>query len=124
MSCQGNIDPLTVQSFGSEWSQFDQSGLSPAEHEDLFDLYFRIFPWEIVGSTAEGFDMGCGSGRWARLVAQRVSHLTCIDPSVKALAVAKRNLTGQNNVSFVLGSTDKPGVEEGSQDFGYSLGVL
>ena len=123
MSCQGNIDPRTVQSFGSEWSQFDQSTLSADEHRTLFDLYFRIFPWEDLGA-AVGFDMGCGSGRWARLVAPRVAHLTCIDPSVEALAVAKRNLSGQANVSFVLGSTDKPGVQEGSQDFGYSLGVL
>jgi SAM-dependent methyltransferase len=121
---EGNIDPHTVQSFGSEWSQFDQSGLSPDEHRALFDLYFRIFPWGEVGRTAVGFDMGCGSGRWARLVAPRVGYLTCIDPSVEALAVAKRNLNGQVNVSFVLGSTDRPGVQEDSQDFGYSLGVL
>jgi SAM-dependent methyltransferase len=124
VSSQGNIDPRTVQSFGHEWSQFDQSGLSSEEHRALFNLYFGIFPWNEVGPTASGFDMGCGSGRWARLVAPRVGHLTCIDPSEEALAVAKRNLSGQANVSFVVGSTERPGIPEGSQDFGYSLGVL
>ena len=33
--------------------------------------------------------MGCGSGRWASLVAPRVGHLNCIDPS-SAIDVAKR----------------------------------
>ena len=34
-----------------------------------------------------GFDMDCGSGRWAKLMAPRVGHLDCIDPST-ALEVA------------------------------------
>ena len=33
--------------------------------------------------------MGCGSGRWAKFIAPKVKILNCIDPSFKALKVAK-----------------------------------
>ena len=39
-----------------------------------------------------GFDMGCGSGRWAKLIANKVKLLNCIDPSAVALEQAKINL--------------------------------
>jgi ubiquinone/menaquinone biosynthesis C-methylase UbiE len=124
LSREENIDLKTVQSFGDEWSKFDQSVLSLAEHQALFNSYFHIFPWGEVGPSSVGFDMGCGSGRWAKLVAPRVGHLSCIDPSLEALAVAKKNLSGQTNVSFINGSTNEPRLAPSSQDFGYSLGVL
>jgi SAM-dependent methyltransferase len=118
-----NIDQGTVESFGDEWGQFDQSELPEAESRAMFDRYFAVFPWEILSPDASGFDMGCGSGRWARWVAPRVGRLHCIDPS-SALDVAKRNLAGVLNVQFHAGGVDDQCLPKGSQDFGYSLGVL
>ena len=60
-----NIDPRTVEGFGEEWDSFDQTELDEAEHQRLFDAYFSIFPWQDLPAHAEGFDLGCGSGRWA-----------------------------------------------------------
>ena len=119
----GNADPATVASFGDEWSRFDQSGLSEEEARKVFNEYFAVFPWDRLPPDAEGFDMGCGSGRWARLVAPRVGRLHCIDPS-PAIEVARRTLAGCDNVRFHRASTDDHGLPRGSQDFGYSLGVL
>lgn len=119
-----NIDPQTVDSFGSEWARFDQSELSPDELQALFRTYFDIFPWQALPPGAEGFDMGCGSGRWARLVAGRVGVLNCIDPSREALAVAGRTLASFHNARLVHASVDTVPLAAGSQDFGYSLGVL
>lgn len=76
-----NVDIKTVEGFGDEWERFDQSILEPLEHRRLFDAYFKVFPWKEIASTSIGFDLGCGSGRWAKLVAPRVGELHCIDPS-------------------------------------------
>lgn len=119
-----NIDPKTVASFGEEWSAFDQTELTPAEYKLLFDSYFSIFPFERLVPEAEGFDLGCGSGRWALGVAKRVGTLHCIDPSAKALAVARAHLRGVPNVQFHCSSVDEIPLADDSQDFGYSLGVL
>jgi len=118
-----NLDPLTVASFGDEWQRFDQQGMAPGEAERVFGDYFAIFPWEQLPPNAEGFDMGCGSGRWARFVAPRVGRLHCIDPS-SALAVARSTLADQPNVQFHQASVAASGLPPNSQDFGYSLGVL
>ena len=118
-----NLDKTTVDSFGDEWERFDQSKLSAEETKQIFDQYFKIFPWDSLPNDAEGFDMGCGSGRWARVMADKVGHLNCIDPS-NAIEVAKNSLAEFNNVSFYKKSVDEFSLEIGSQDFGYSLGVL
>ncbi len=119
-----NLDPGTVAGFGDEWRRFDQSRLDAQELREQFERYFRIFPWDELPEGAAGFDLGCGSGRWARLVAPRVGRLVCIDPSEEALAVARRNLEGAANCEFILASVDDLPLEDGSMDFGYALGVL
>ena len=118
-----NIDQQTVDSFGQEWNRFQQSKLSGEESSFIFRQYFSIFPWELISKEAEGFDMGCGTGRWAAHVAKKVGLLHCIDPS-SAIDVAKSNLRDFNNVVFYKSSADTVRIQKGSQDFGYSLGVL
>jgi len=120
---KNNLDIKTVESFGDEWKRFDQSGMDFEESQKVFNEYFSIFPWDDLDENAVGFDMGCGTGRWARFAAQRVGHLNCIDPS-SALDIAKRKLEDFENVTFINGSVDEPGINKDSQDFGYSLGVL
>jgi ubiquinone/menaquinone biosynthesis C-methylase UbiE len=119
-----NIDHSTVEGFGNEWDSFDQTALSEAEWQALFDRYFAIFPFDSLPANAEGFDLGCGSGRWARGVVGKVGTLNCIDPSDKALAVARRQLSAATNARFHCASVDAIPLPDNSQDFGYSLGVL
>ena len=102
----------------------DQTDLPPEEHQRHFDGYFRVFPWHALPPHAEGFDLGCGSGRWAKLTAPRVGRLHCIDPSLRALAVARRNLAGLRQCEFHLAGVDAIPLPDASMDFGYSLGVL
>ena len=119
-----NVDPETVAGFGEEWAAFDQSELSAEDLREQFNRYFQIFPFDELPPDAEGFDLGCGSGRWAGEVAKRVGLLRCIDPSSKALDVARRRLAACPNVKFHLAPVDRIPLEDSSQDFGYSLGVL
>jgi SAM-dependent methyltransferase len=119
-----NIDVRTVEGFGREWSRFDQSALGYAESVEVFEKYFRLFPWSALPPDAVGFDLGCGSGRWAKLVAPRVGRLHCIDASDAALGVARANLAGTPNVVFHHASVAEIPLPDASMDFGYSLGVL
>jgi ubiquinone/menaquinone biosynthesis C-methylase UbiE len=121
---RANADSATVNSFGDEWTRFDQSALSAEERGRIFNAYFSVFPWSSLPPNAEGFDMGCGSGRWAKLVAPRVGRLNCIDASDEALSVARAALAGRENVSFIHANANAVPLAPASQDFGYSLGVL
>lgn len=124
MNRETNVDRKTVEGFGDEWLRFDQSDLAEQDLKALFESYFSIFPWHILPKNAEGFDLGCGSGRWAILVAPKVGQLHCIDASEAALDVAKKNLAHCKNCQFHLASVDNIPLSDESADFAYSLGVL
>ena len=119
-----NIDAKTVDGFGDEWTRFDQRAVSNEEVKELFLQYFKLFPWDRLPKNAVGFDLGCGTGRWGRLVAPRVGHLHCIDASDAALKVAKANLADSSNCEFHHASVERIPLPDESMDFGYSLGVL
>ena len=119
-----NLDADTVAGFGDEWTRFDQSALPEDERKAVFALYFRVFPWEALPPAATGFDLGCGSGRWACEVAPRVGTLHCVDASSAAVKVARKNLAGYDNCIFHVAGVDRIPLPDGSMDFGYSLGVL
>lgn len=119
-----NVDPRVVAGFGEEWATFDQDGVDEAELAATFDRYFSLFPWERLSTESEGFDLGCGSGRWAAFVAPRVGVLHCIDPSSRALDVARRRLEHFGNCKLHLATADSLPLTDNSMDFGYSLGVL
>lgn len=124
MISKGNIDLKTVDGFGDEWTAFDQASMAEEEWRRHFAGYFSVFPFDALPDKAEGFDLGCGSGRWARGIAPQVGMLHCIDPSHKALEVTRRILAEQPNVVFHCASVDSIPLADDSQDFGYSLGVL
>jgi len=121
-----NTDRATVEGFGREWTTFSQSegALSADDRRAMFDSYFAIFPWDLLPPNSTGADVGCGSGRWAMLVAPRVGQLHAIDPAADALAVARANLAGLGNVSFHQASVSALPLADASLDFAYALGVL
>lgn len=119
-----NIDKKTVEGFGQEWEAYDQKNFNGPGYEFLCSRYFKLFPFNKIDNSSEGFDMGCGSGRWAKYIAPKVGKLNCIDPSERALQVAKENLINQSNCFFECSGINETKLKKGSQDFGYSLGVL
>ena len=101
-----NVDKKVVEDFGDEWLLFDQSCLSTEERLQHFNSYFDIFPWDSLPIDPIGFDAGCGSGRWAYLVAPRVRVLHCIEPS-KSINVAKSNLSNYQKAYEAFAFADR-----------------
>lgn len=119
-----NIDKTVVDDFGHEWEKFNYLALKEDDIRSSYDQYFKIFPFDELKPNAEGFDMGCGNGRWAKFVAPMVGTLNCIDPSSLAIEVARESLSGSTNVKFHNASVGDDVLLDNSQDFGYCLGVL
>jgi ubiquinone/menaquinone biosynthesis C-methylase UbiE len=122
----GNVDHTVAEGFGREWSTFRQDDkLTAAQREKIYQSYFHIFPWDTLPADGGvGADIGCGSGRWAAMVAPRVAHLHTVDASADALAVARQNLRDLPNVSFHCADVGNLPLAARSLDFAYSLGVL
>jgi len=119
-----NVDLKVVEDFGKEWQTFNQKDINNADLLAAFNQYFHLFPLHQLNSESVGFDMGCGSGRWAKFIAPKVKQLHCIDPSPLALEQAKNNLQSYSNCVFECNPVSEVQLADNSQDFGYCLGVL
>lgn len=124
MQKKKNIDDRVVSDFGHEWSKFNHIKIDNSSLKTSFESYFSIFPFDQLPEKAEGFDMGCGTGRWAKFVAPMTYKLNCIDPSALALNQARDNLSMFGNCIFECANASENSLQDSSQDFGYSLGVL
>lgn len=118
-----NFNKKVIEEFGEEWEKFDYNEINKDRLKENFDEYFSIFPFELINENSIGFDMGCGSGRWAQFIAPKIKKLNCIEPST-AIEVAKKNLREFKNICFLNERTENCSLKESSQDFGYCLGVL
>ena len=88
---KNDLDKKVIKDFGNEWDSYDQSTIEDKDLINAFNQYFNIFPKNFLSKEKEGFDMGCGSGRWSKIIAPHIKKLNCIDPSYEALNVAKKN---------------------------------
>ncbi len=120
----GNLDAATVTGFGDEWQRFDQARLDEAEAHDHFERYFSLVDLGSLPPDAKIMDVGCGSGRWARLVAPHAGELHLVDASADALSVARRNLADRAGCVFHEAAVDRLPEADGTMDLVYSLGVL
>lgn len=116
-------DDKVIDDFGLEWKKFSSFDPKDKKLEKIFNDYFKIFPKEFLGKEKVGFDLGCGTGRWALFVAPEVKKLFCIEPS-QAIDVAKKNLSIYNNCEFEKSDVFSMNLKDESMDFGYCLGVL
>ncbi len=121
---KNNFDPNVIDDFGDEWEAYDQSSVDYDELEKQFSDYFKLFSWNENITSGIGADFGCGTGRWARFVSDKVNSLICIDASNKAINVAKRNTSDKSNCYIVQAKIDGLPIPDNSLDFAYSLGVL
>jgi 2-polyprenyl-3-methyl-5-hydroxy-6-metoxy-1,4-benzoquinol methylase len=55
-----------------------------------FTQYLALAPWLRIGPGARVLDVGCGVGRWSRLLASRGADVTGVDLSPTMIAEARR----------------------------------
>jgi ubiquinone/menaquinone biosynthesis C-methylase UbiE len=117
----GNVDKKTIQSFSEEWSKFDV--FSDEEIRKIGDEYIDLVTDEMLNKKSRVLDLGCGTGRWSRYVADRVAQVEAIDPGASIFA-ASRLLKDKKNVRVTQASSDLIPFADESFDFVMCLGVL
>lgn len=121
-----NLDEHTAEGFDFIWSRCADGAHSTGEDPEgysAFKAFFSVFPLHKLGN-AEGFELGSGSGRIAKFVAPHVRLLHCVEPSSAGIAASQRVMLHMDNVQFHKAPVDAMPFPDGSQDFGYSVGVL
>ncbi len=116
-----NIDSKTIQSFGEEWETFH--GFAEDDISQIGKDYFDIVKAEHVDDKSVVLDVGCGSGRWSKFLADKVKFIEAIDPSDAIYSAVKltRNIP---NIRVTKAGVDSIPFLNNSFDFVFSLGVL
>lgn len=121
VSGDSNLSQETVASFGEEWEHFNR--FEDDELRDIGGDYFSLLPTSVCNGKSLALDVGCGSGRWTRLIAPKLGWVEAVDPS-SAVFVALQNCRDLNNVRVCQASVDNLPFHPGSFDLVFSLGVL
>jgi SAM-dependent methyltransferase len=116
-----NSDQPTIDSFSEEWTKFNS--FSDDEIEHIGAEYFDIVTKEMLHKHAAVLDMGCGTGRWSRYIADRAGVVEAIDPGQSVFA-ASRLLADKNNVRITQASSDSIPFADETFDLVVCLGVL
>lgn len=116
-----NIDNEVVESFGVEWSKFKEFKKNDLEHAAA--MYFDILTEQHLNQDTYAMDMGCGTGRWTKMIADRVRFVEAVDPS-EAIFVADRLLKDKKNIRLTQASSDTLPFADETFDFVMSIGVL
>lgn len=117
----GNLSVETVESFGDEWEHF--SNFTDSELIDIGADYFDLVPGALLNRETVALDVGCGSGRWTKLIAPKLGWVEAVDPS-SAVFVAQKNCSHLPNVRVSQASVANLPFLAGSFDLVFSLGVL
>lgn len=116
------VDVLTARtftSFGYEHTTFTEG---QREEEAYWHYLFSGIPPEVLRGGV-GLDVGCGSGRFARFLAERLRALVVLDGS-RAIEAAARNLADLPNTVAVRSDLRSAPLAMESFDFISCIGVL
>jgi ubiquinone/menaquinone biosynthesis C-methylase UbiE len=116
-----NIDKKTVESFGEEWTKFDS--FSTEEIKNAGDQYFDIVSAGILNKDTTVLDLGCGTGRWSKYIADKAGFIEAVDPSAAVFA-AQSFTANMANIRVTQASSDTLPFADESFDMMMSLGVL
>ncbi len=102
------------------WTTFDQA--ERVWEETFLDYMQPIDFEEFIGKTV--LDAGCGFGRHAYFAARYGAEVIAIDSAPEAVAAARRNTRGLQQVHVIQGTVLNPPVRDASIDLAYCFGVL
>ena len=105
--------------FSEEWKTYNE--ILP-QHKDEFKLYFDLVdPLKLESKRI--CDLGCGIGRWSYFLKDIVKEIVLIDFS-ESIFEARKNLSGSDNIIFIMADVLDLPFEDNTFDFIFSLGVL
>lgn len=88
------------------------------------DYYHPLLLRQIPDGATRALDVGCGTGRFARQLAQRVAQVDAIDRSAEALALARERSAGIDNIRFVDADLFDFEVDASGYDFISLIAVI
>ena len=116
-----NADFSVIKSFGEEWKKFHEFGETDISR--LAAEYFDIIPEILYQNSTKVLDVGCGSGRWTKVLSEKVGIIDAVDPS-DAIYAADTLLKDSPNVRLTKAASENLPFEDNTYELVISIGVL
>ncbi len=81
-------------------ADFDRLAVLSTEGWDHNGHYHPLLLSHVPAACTEALDIGCGTGSFSRLLAQRLQHVLALDLSPQMIRVAQERSTRFNNIEF------------------------
>lgn len=82
---------------------FDRIALLSESHGTPGNTYYNYLLGRLPGRCTNALEIGCGTGEFTRLLAERAESMTALDLSPEMVRVAKTLSTDHGNIEYVLG---------------------
>jgi ubiquinone/menaquinone biosynthesis C-methylase UbiE len=115
-----NLNQAVIRSFAEEWGKFN--AFTDEEIESYGRMYFDIVDETMLNKNSYTLDIGCGTGRWTKYLANRTGFMEAIDPG-DTIFIADKFLT-QSNVRLSKAAADNIPFDDETFDFAMAVGVL
>jgi len=79
---------------------FDRIAALPDDRWDHNAHYHPYLLRHLPARCGMALDLGCGTGAFARALAERADHVLALDLSPRMIAVARERASDQNNITF------------------------
>ncbi len=99
------------------------SAFREIEIQQIGNEYFDLVDNEMLNNQSRVLDLGCGSGRWSRYIADRAGTVDAVDPGNSVFAAAAM-LVDKKNVRITQASSDSIPFANNTFEFVMCLGVL
>jgi 2-polyprenyl-3-methyl-5-hydroxy-6-metoxy-1,4-benzoquinol methylase len=86
--------------------------------------YDRLLTRFIPDNCDRALEVGCGTGAFTRLLAERAKHVTAIDLSGEMIRIARRRSTDYANIDYTAGELFKTDLPAGQFDCIVTIAVL
>jgi ubiquinone/menaquinone biosynthesis C-methylase UbiE len=100
-------------------SRIEKSANLGENKDILISNTYNLIPNELNGKTV--LDLGCGEGRWSRLMADRGASVIALDQSESMIKIGEeRSKEYQEKIKFITTNIENIEQEDNSIDFGVS----
>jgi ubiquinone/menaquinone biosynthesis C-methylase UbiE len=111
---------------GDSARDYDNKRFTTLNGKTISSIETKIFIslFALVPSPEKSLEIGCGTGRFTRLVANKSQEVVATDISPDMLKIARKNLSHFENISFERRGFHELGSLFSQSDFVYGVRVI
>jgi SAM-dependent methyltransferase len=103
---------------------FDRIALLAESHGDVGDAYQNYLLSHLPSRCENALEIGCGTGKFTRLLASRAQSVTAIDLSPQMIRLARQESANYSNIEYVLDDVMRRTLPVESYDCVVSIATL